>query len=61
MIGQPAIESALVKNLPVPVRYGVTVESLEETVDSVTVVCNNSERVTSKYVIAADGAHSPLR
>ncbi len=60
MIGQSYVERALVKHLDIDVRYNTKVESIREHADYVT-TCFGGEVLRSKYVVAADGAHSQVR
>ncbi|KAJ5047197.1 uncharacterized protein L3040_003038 [Drepanopeziza brunnea f. sp. 'multigermtubi'] len=62
MIGQPEIEKALLKRLDVGVRYGVTAESITESAEGVEVrVVGDKGVIRSRYLVAADGAHSACR
>jgi len=57
----PQVEKALNSLLDIPARYSTTVVSLQEDDDGVTTACSNGDVIKSKFVIAADGAHSPCR
>jgi 2-polyprenyl-6-methoxyphenol hydroxylase-like FAD-dependent oxidoreductase len=60
MIGQPEVERALLAHLDIPVLYSTPVESVEDTAEVAITRCHNLT-VTSKYIVAADGAHSQTR
>lgn len=63
MIGQPEVEKAFLGHVGAGVTtfYGKSVSSLAEGPDGVVVECADGSKLRSKYVIAADGAHSVTR
>lgn len=61
MIGQPVVEAMIKDRLPGFVHYGETVKEISENADGVKVVTESGRQVSSKYVIAADGARSTVR
>jgi 2-polyprenyl-6-methoxyphenol hydroxylase-like FAD-dependent oxidoreductase len=60
MIGQSEVEKAFVKNLDIDVQYSSEVSSINETAELVEITVGD-KRVSSRYVIAADGGQSPVR
>jgi phenol 2-monooxygenase len=60
MIGQPEVERALLAHLDIPVLYSTPVESVDDTAEVAITRCQNLT-VKSKYIVAADGAHSHTR
>ncbi len=56
MVGQSDIEKAMLHYLGIDVRYGTEAASINETAEQVEVKIGR-ETITSKYLIAADGAH----
>ena len=57
MIGQAEVKEDLVKRLDIDVRYCAEVSSVKETAKLVEIAVEE-QRVTSRYVIAADGGQS---
>jgi 2-polyprenyl-6-methoxyphenol hydroxylase-like FAD-dependent oxidoreductase len=60
MIGQPEVERALINAIDCPVLYNIEVKSVEDGPDTVTTNCADLI-IKSKYIVAADGAHSSIR
>uniref|UniRef100_A0A4E9DBU4 FAD-binding domain-containing protein n=1 Tax=Gibberella zeae TaxID=5518 RepID=A0A4E9DBU4_GIBZA len=61
MIGQPVVEQVMRNRLGGSVSYNEHVISITEDEDSVTVMTSSGRKVSSKYVVGADGARSFVR
>lgn len=60
MVGQPEVERALINALDCPVLYNTEVKRVEDGLNIATTHCVNLV-LKSRYIVAADGAHSSTR